>query len=255
MRIILSCCVPRFLLFVPLLYPKPGPPGRIIWADLVDNEAGYKIERGLSANGPFTQIAMVHANMTTHIDPDLEGDTRYCYRIRAFNAAGTSAYSNIHCNTPDEELAQGSGSDVVAINFQPVSTDVPADALPDMGEVYDPILGYGWDQPLEQRARGINADPYLDSFVFAWNAATWIYDLPNGSYLISLASGDPSYDQGPPRIVVEGQVVIDGSQTVADTYIALTDFPVTVTDGQLSVTIGGAAGATLLNTVTIVPVV
>jgi hypothetical protein len=38
-------------------------------------------------------IAAVAANTTRHSDRGLTANTRYTYRVRAFNAAGTSAYA------------------------------------------------------------------------------------------------------------------------------------------------------------------
>src|SRR5262249_2217693 len=61
-------------------------------------------------------------------------------------------------------------------------------------------------------------------------------------YLISLASGDASWPQGPHRVVVEGIVAIDNVPTAANRFVQVTDLLVTVADGRLSVDIGGAGG-------------
>ena len=44
--------------------------------------------------GAFTQIASVGANVRTYGSTGLGGGTRYWYRVRAYNTAGNSAYSN-----------------------------------------------------------------------------------------------------------------------------------------------------------------
>jgi len=41
------------------------------------------------------EIAQVGANATTYPDTGLASNTRYRYRVRAFNGSGNSAYSNI----------------------------------------------------------------------------------------------------------------------------------------------------------------
>ena len=65
------------------------------WVDNSDNESGFKIERcaGAGCNN-FVQIASVAANITAYADSGLAPDTVYSYRISAYNASGSSGYSN-----------------------------------------------------------------------------------------------------------------------------------------------------------------
>jgi hypothetical protein len=63
------------------------------WTDSANNETGFKIER--SPNGTtFTEIATVGENVTAYSNTGLACATFYHYRVRAYNAAGNSAYSN-----------------------------------------------------------------------------------------------------------------------------------------------------------------
>lgn len=71
----------------------------LAWADLSTNERGFEVERGSSATGTFTKIADLPANATTYEDKNLTDATAYCYRIRAVNAAGPSAYTDPACAT------------------------------------------------------------------------------------------------------------------------------------------------------------
>ncbi|QKZ13136.1 fibronectin type III domain-containing protein [Spirosoma sp. KUDC1026] len=71
----------------------------LAWADLSNNESGFDIERGSSATGTFTKVADVPANATTYTDQNLADNTAYCYRVRAKNAAGNSAYTDVICVT------------------------------------------------------------------------------------------------------------------------------------------------------------
>jgi len=67
------------------------------WTDNANNEQGFKIERcqGNSCTN-FVQIAQVAvANTTSYSDTGLASNTRYRYRVRAYNSVGNSAYSNI----------------------------------------------------------------------------------------------------------------------------------------------------------------
>ncbi len=63
------------------------------WTDNANNEDVFKIERSLDGKN-FTEIATVGANVTGYSDGNLMRDTFYSYRVRAYNAAGYSAFSN-----------------------------------------------------------------------------------------------------------------------------------------------------------------
>ena len=64
------------------------------WTDNANNETGFQIQR--STNGVnFTLIATLGANVTTYTDNGLTAATTYYYRVRAFNASGNSAASNV----------------------------------------------------------------------------------------------------------------------------------------------------------------
>ncbi len=63
------------------------------WTDNSAGETGSKIERKTGA-GDYTQIATVGANVTTYSDKGLDPATTYYYRVKAYNYAGDSAYSN-----------------------------------------------------------------------------------------------------------------------------------------------------------------
>ena len=68
----------------------------LTWTDNATNETGFKIERckGSTCTN-FTQIATVGANVTSYSNTGLSANTTYRFRVRAYNASGNSAYSNI----------------------------------------------------------------------------------------------------------------------------------------------------------------
>ena len=91
--------------------PPPSPPSapsglaatavsstqiNLAWADNSNNEDGFRIERckGSSCTN-FAEIATVGAGVSTYPNTGLTKNTTYRYRVRAFNAGGSSAYSNI----------------------------------------------------------------------------------------------------------------------------------------------------------------
>jgi transcriptional regulator CtsR len=67
----------------------------LAWTDASTNETGFKIERRIGADGIWTQIFKTGANVVSYANTGLTASTQYYYRIRAFNAVGNSAYSNL----------------------------------------------------------------------------------------------------------------------------------------------------------------
>jgi subtilisin len=67
----------------------------LTWVDNADTEQGFKIERCSGADcSDFVQVGTVTANVTSYASTGLTPVTSYSYRVRAFNAAGDSDYSN-----------------------------------------------------------------------------------------------------------------------------------------------------------------
>ncbi len=65
------------------------------WSDNSNNEEGFIIERAVDPNLIWFQIDTVQPNQTQYVNMSLPADSTYFYRVRAFNAAGTSAPSNV----------------------------------------------------------------------------------------------------------------------------------------------------------------
>jgi hypothetical protein len=87
----------------------------LAWTDNAADELGFKIERSLDDGNSFAEIAQVGANVTNYTDAGLSAQTSYCYRVRSYNAAGNSGYSNTDCATtqqpgPADDLASGETS-------------------------------------------------------------------------------------------------------------------------------------------------
>ena len=65
----------------------------IAWTDHASNEAGFKIERKTGNAGTFAQIATVSANVVSFASTGLSPNTKYFFRVRAYNNGGNSAYA------------------------------------------------------------------------------------------------------------------------------------------------------------------
>ena len=64
------------------------------WTDRSATESGFRIERSPITDTNFAEIATVGANTTSFTDSGLNEATKYWYRVRAYDADTTSAYSN-----------------------------------------------------------------------------------------------------------------------------------------------------------------
>ena len=65
----------------------------LVWTDNATYEQGYKVERATGA-GSFTQVAALGVNATSFSSTGLASGTTYTYRVRAYDGANDSPYSN-----------------------------------------------------------------------------------------------------------------------------------------------------------------
>ena len=96
----------RFVVLLGLLLGPIGIPLSLdaadltlTWTDNSTNEEGFNVERRVGTTGAYAQLASVGINVNSYIDSSLLDNTTYCYRVQAFNAAGSSGYSNAGCAT------------------------------------------------------------------------------------------------------------------------------------------------------------
>jgi subtilisin-like proprotein convertase family protein len=90
--------VPTDLTTFPATVSPAGADISMLWLDNSGNESGFELERAANGNPAFTRIAILPANTTFYSDRVTANGT-YCYRVRAVNATGNSAYSNESCQT------------------------------------------------------------------------------------------------------------------------------------------------------------
>ena len=156
----------------------------------------------------------------------------------------------------------------VQVSFRPATSAVPAGYMVDTGAAYDAGRGYGWvredslsgtlvplDLTTNTRDRNrTGIDPLLSTLMqmqypYADGAAVnipgaWEYNLPNGSYQVTVSSGDkPSKSKGYDSLNtlnVEGVNAISLFRGSASQEYKQATVPVTVSDGQLTIdAIGG----------------
>ncbi len=71
----------------------------LAWSDNSSDEDGFLVERRGATPGSFAQIAAVGPNAVAFFDSSVVAGAGYCYRVRAFNSIGPSAYTNEACGT------------------------------------------------------------------------------------------------------------------------------------------------------------
>ncbi len=97
----------------------------LAWTDRASDEQGFQVERSTD-DASFQPIATLAADTAAYSDTSVAASTTYYYRVRAFNAAGDSAYSNTASATtpaptpvppaaPDNLSASATSSTTVAL--------------------------------------------------------------------------------------------------------------------------------------------
>jgi len=73
---------------------------KLSWNDNSNNEIGFSIERK-TLTEDFTEVTSVSSGITLYMDSSLIEDAEYTYRLRAYNTAGYSEYTNEVVATPN----------------------------------------------------------------------------------------------------------------------------------------------------------
>jgi len=95
----------------------------LFWRDNTDYESGYKIYRSSSLNGEFIQVGTVNQDVTTFTDNDLDVETTYYYRVKAWNenynsdASNTVSTTTLGTKAPSALTAQAIGENSIMLNW------------------------------------------------------------------------------------------------------------------------------------------
>lgn len=129
-----------------------GPSGMVLgWTDNASDETGFSIERCLGAGcTAFGQIATVGPDATSYTDT--YHGLLNLYRVRAFNAAGYSAYSNTA-----ENFLFGTGDVFASIAASPTAGQAPLAVAFDgstSAAINGTVTGWTWSFGDNQTASG-----------------------------------------------------------------------------------------------------
>jgi hypothetical protein len=138
------------------------------------------------------------------------------------------------------------------VNFQPSASPVPPGFTADTGAPWSAATGMGWDANLSAstRDRHVLHDPVLDTLIFTATLCRWELALEADYYDVHITVGDTLWAQGPQRVLVEGAPWLEGVTTAAGELLTLSG-TVLVTDGELTLDVGGGGGNTTLTHVAV----
>ena len=90
----------------------------LTWIAGSSNQTGFSIERSTGTTGTFAEIIATGPSAASYTDSSLADAATYCYRLRAFNAAGYSGYSPVGCGTTSQSFGlaavkMGAGSGTI----------------------------------------------------------------------------------------------------------------------------------------------
>jgi hypothetical protein len=72
---------------------------RLTWVDNSGGVASFRIQRKAGTAGTYAQLTLGGPGLTSYTDTTVVAGTTYCYRVQAYTAAGSSAYSNEACGS------------------------------------------------------------------------------------------------------------------------------------------------------------
>jgi len=170
----------------------------LTWDDNANDETGYHIERSPNGTTGWREIDTVGANTTTYSDTELECDTEYFYRVRAFRSGDSqfSGYSNISNTTTYEchPFNIAPGWNLITLPFEPINP-IQAQSLLDLingqggdcSEI-DRWLNGGWNAHIDgEMFNNFNIVTGEGYFIKCSQSSTWTLEGTPLSAGISLA--------------------------------------------------------------------
>jgi hypothetical protein len=219
--------------------------------------ASYSVYRSTGTTVDVSGAALASGLTTpSFADTTAVNGTAYTYAVVAKDSSGNASGASATASATPAVSSTTTPFDI-EVNFQAQTTATPAGYQGDDGEAYDAARGYGWvdastGAPLSLvgngRERNVNADKRLDTFVSmqlpknspgVQTPGSWKAAVPNGSYRVTVAVGDPTYLDSYDLLHVNGITAIDFHPTTTTALSQTNTITVAVTDGTLLIDASG----------------
>jgi hypothetical protein len=195
----------------------------------------YSIYRSTVSGGQGAPI-QTGVTGTSFTDVGLTNGTTYYYKVSAVNGAGESALSSEASALPQEPAAFS-----VFVNFTKATGEVAAGYVADSGAAFGDRgngFQYGWNKvntrAVDRDAANSPSEAH-DSFARTQKPGRfWEIAVPNGTYQVHLAAGDPKFQTAVFKIKVEDVLAISGRPGRNRRWIE-NRVTVTVSDGRLTI--------------------
>ncbi len=186
-------------------YAPPSASVIVTWQDNSNNESGFRVER--SINGvTFVQIALVSSNTIFYQNSSVSPGSQYYYRVRAYNNAGYSTYSNVATVlvapiTPANFSANAVSSSQINLNWQDTS-------LNESGFRLQRKIGAGAIAPLAF------TPPNTTAYIDAGLVSSTLYTYYLSSFVTATSTATSSLIAYSPSVVASATTTSSASSTI-----------------------------------------
>ncbi|NJN33667.1 MAG: T9SS type B sorting domain-containing protein [Saprospiraceae bacterium] len=147
------------------------------WQYSSDLEQGFILERRTETSA-YVEVARIEADELQYVDINLTPDTRYYYRLAAFNDSGISDFSN-EVSAVTQKLIKVKASNQVTPNGDGINDTWEIETIGEVGQYYVKVFSKAGQVVYEST-----------NYQGDWNGSLQGQSLPNGVYYYTLTFAD-----------------------------------------------------------------